>query len=387
MNTSETTLNSRRSKAQPTIPFLDLASSHARYRDELHRAARRVIDRGWYIRGKEVEAFESEYARYCGSEHCIGVGSGLDALRLILMAYKEMGILQEGDGVVVPANTFIATVLAVVHCELTPILVDPDPGTFNLSQQGVEDALYRSNIPIKALLPVHLYGRLAPMLELGDLAEKHGLKVIEDAAQAQGACHCGHIAGSLGHAAGFSFYPAKNLGALGDAGAITTSDTELAQTVRMLGDYGFSSKYDHVYCGINSRLDEIQAAFLRIKLRYLDEDIAYRRKLAQVYLETIQHPSIQLPENTSDHTWHLFVIRHIHRDQLQKTLAKVGIDTLIHYPVPAHLSPAFEHLKFRMDALPITEVLADTILSLPLGRHLTPEITQYIAEQVNLACK
>jgi len=302
------------------------------------------------------------------------------------MAYREMGVLQEGDGVVVPANTFIATVLAVVHSGLTPILVDPNPETHNLSPQGIKDALSHSAIPIRALLPVHLYGRLTPIPELGDLAKKHGLKVIEDASQAQGACYCDHMAGSLGHAAGFSFYPAKNLGALGDAGAVTTDDTELAQTIRMLGDYGSRSKYEHAYCGLNSRLDEIQAAFLRVKLRYLNEDIAYRRQLAQIYLKNIQHPAIQLPEDTADHSWHLFVVRHAHRDQLQQTLAEVGIDTLIHYPVPPHLSPVFADRRLSIDALPIAEVLADTVLSLPLGRHLSPETTQYIAEQVNQAC-
>lgn len=365
------------------ISFLDLKTINARYREELQAAAKRVIDSGWYIRGQEVAAFEQEFADYCGVRHAVGVGNGLDALRLILWAYREMGFMREGDGVIVPANTFIATILAVTESGLTPILVEPDPKTFNIDLERVREFLETERIPgtkrsfplsrVKAIMPVHLYGQLADMNTILALAKSAGLKVIEDAAQAHGASLDSKKAGSFGDAAGFSFYPVKNLGALGDAGAVTTTDAVLADIVRALGNYGSRKKYIHEYGGLNSRLDELQAAFLRVKLRHLSEEIAHRRHIAEVYLKTMNCRLVTLPEAATpeSHVWHLFVIRHPQRDQLQKRLADAGIGTLIHYPIPPHLSGALRSLCLHEGDLPITEALAMTVLSLPMGPHLT----------------
>jgi dTDP-4-amino-4,6-dideoxygalactose transaminase len=374
------------------IPFLDLKVINAQYREELLAAAQRVIDSGWYIRGQEVAAFEQEFAAYCGVKHAVGVGNGLDALRLILLAYKETGLMHDGDGVIVPANTFIATVLAVIQAGLIPILLEPDPATFNIDPDGVREFLATERMPgtdknfplarVKAIIPVHLYGQLADMKALSAVAQSAGLKVIEDAAQAHGASLNGQKAGGFGDAAGFSFYPVKNLGALGDAGAVTTNDHDLAELVRAIGNYGSREKYVHEYEGLNSRLDEIQAAFLRIRLRRLNEEIAHRRVLATVYMETIQDrpfvlPKVAVPES---HVWHQFVVRCAQRDRLQKHLAEAGIATMIHYPVPAHLSQALRSHQSRPGTLPTTEALCGTILSLPIGGHLSGDQVRRIAD-------
>lgn len=364
------------------IPFLDLKAINTRYRNELIQAATRVIDSGWYIRGREVEAFEREFADYSGTTYCIGVGNGLDALTLILRAYKEMDILSEGDGVLVPANTYIATVLAISENSLTPILIEPDERTYNINPDKIRAFLKSEIMPgtdkhfplsrVKAIMPVHLYGQIAPMKEILRIAADQGWKVIEDAAQSHGACLDGKKAGSFGDAAGFSFYPGKNLGALGDAGAVTTDDFDLASCIRALGNYGSHKKYENIYQGVNSRLDEMQAAFLRVKLRHLDEEIKHRRTIANVYLQGISNQDIILPyvATPESHVWHLFVIQHPKRDQLQKKLQRAGIGTLVHYPIPPHLSDAYRYLAIDRGALPITERLAERVLSLPMGGHL-----------------
>ncbi len=375
------------------IPFLDLAAINRAYGDELAIAAKRVIDSGWYIQGQEVQAFESAFAAFCGVSHAIGVGNGLDALTLILRAYKQLGVMEQGDGVIVPANTYIATILAITENRLTPILVEPDPSTCNLDPDAVQAFLESGRIPgtqetfplhrVKALMPVHLYGRLAPMQELNALAAAYGLKVIEDAAQAHGAMYEGQRAGSLGHAAGFSFYPGKNLGALGDAGAVTTHDPELADTIRALGNYGSHTKYIHAFQGINSRLDAMQAAFLRVKLAHLDEETEQRRAIARAYSTGISHPHITLPVGTIDtsHVFHLFTVRTAKRDALHNHLTQQGIQTLIHYPVPPHHQKAYVHWLPRN--LPITESIHQTTLSLPIGPHLSQEDVEQVIDGIN----
>lgn len=346
------------------IPFLDLKAINAAYREELIEAAVRVIDSGWYIRGKEAQAFEQEFAAYCGTKYCVGVGNGLDALTLTLRAWKELGKLKEGDEVLVPANTYIATILAITENRLFPVLVEPDEGTYNISPALARKAVTQKT---KAILPVHLYGRLAEMPALMEIAEEYNLLVLEDAAQAHGASLQGRRAGNWGHAAGFSFYPGKNLGALGDAGAVTTNDEELAQTVRALGNYGSHKKYENLYQGVNSRLDEMQAALLRVKLKNLDKETAARRGVARLYLEQIKNPAIVLPkwEREEQHVFHLFVVRCEKRDELQNYLMQHGIQTLIHYPVPPHKQKAF--FGWNMKQFKITESIHKKILSLPIS--------------------
>lgn len=362
------------------IPFLDLKAINAQYRDDLITAATRVIDSGWYVQGAEVKAFEDEFAAYCGSKYCVGVANGLDALTLTLRAWKEMGKLQEGDEVIVPANTYIASILAITENRLQPVLVEPDESTFNLCPQNTAEAITPKT---KVIIAVHLYGQIAPMRELMQLADEHNLLVLEDAAQAHGASIEGRIAGSWGHAAGFSFYPGKNLGALGDAGAMTTDDDGLAETVRAIGNYGSERKYENLYQGVNSRLDEMQAALLRIKLRNLNEEINRRRDIAEYYLAKIDSSKIRLPaiNEWESHVWHLFVVRSDNRNLLQVHLAEHGVQTLIHYPVPPHRQrayKAFEHLS-----LPVTEQIHSSALSLPMGPHLTVEQVKQVVEMAN----
>ena len=351
------------------VPFLDLKAINAQYRDELVVAATRVIDSGWYIHGTEVKAFEEEFADYCGSKHCIGVANGLDALTLTLRAWKEMGKLKEGDEVIVPANTYIASILAITENRLKPVLVELDEATFNLCPQKTAEAITPNT---KAIVAVHLYGQISPMPELMKLAVKHGLLVLEDAAQAHGASIDGRKAGSWGHAAGFSFYPGKNLGALGDAGAVTTDDEDLATTIRALGNYGSHKKYENLYQGVNSRLDEMQAAMLRVKLAYLDDEIAHRREIADHYRGSIDNPSIQLPvvNERESHVWHLFVVRSAKRDDFQRYLAEHGVQTLIHYPVPPHQQQAYREWGSCQYAS--TEYIHHSVLSLPMGPTLSP---------------
>ncbi|KLD62808.1 DegT/DnrJ/EryC1/StrS family aminotransferase [Dyella japonica] len=361
------------------VPFLSLREVNARYADELKAAASRVIDSGWYVMGEELAAFEREFAAYCGVAHAVGVGNGLDALSLILRGYKELGALRDGDEVIVPANTFIATLLAITANQLVPVLVEPDPASFNLDPQRVEAALGPRT---RAIMPVHLYGQLADMAALSELANRHGLLLIEDAAQAHGASSAGRRAGAFGDAAGFSFFPAKNLGALGDGGAIVTDNDELAARVKALRNYGSEVKYQHLYLGANSRLDEIQAAMLRVKLAYLDEEVAIRRQVASRYLAGIRHRHIVLPrvESAERHAWHLFVVRCDQRDALRRHLESHGVHSQVHYPVPPHRQAAYPALHELR--LPITEQLHDEVLSLPMG----PTMNDASIERVIAAC-
>lgn len=362
------------------IPFLSLKDVNARYADELKAAVARVIDSGWYVLGDEVASFEREFAAYCGASHAVGVGNGLDALSLILRGYKELGVIEEGDEVIVPGNTFIASFLAITENRLVPVPVEPDPATFNLDPTGVEAAIGPRT---RAIMAVHLYGQLADMSALTALARRHKLLLIEDAAQAHGAISGGRKAGAFGDAAAFSFFPTKNLGALGDGGAVVTGDTALAQRIAALRNYGSDVKYHHLFQGLNSRLDEMQAAMLRVKLKYLDEDIAWRRRVARRYREGIRHAHIQLPvvAREEQHVWHLFVVRCAHRDALRRHLQAHGIQTQVHYPVPPHRQPAYAAL--RDSHLPLTERLHDEVLSLPMG----PTLSEDAADRVIEACQ
>jgi dTDP-4-amino-4,6-dideoxygalactose transaminase len=357
------------------VPFLNAREINARCADELKAAAARVIDSGWYILGEEVAAFEREFAGYCGVQHAIGVGNGLDALSLILRGYKELGALQEGDEVIVPGNTFIASFLAITENRLVPVPVEPDPATFNIDPVCLNHAIGPRT---RAIMAVHLYGQLADMPVLAAIAKQQGLLLIEDAAQAHGATWDGRKAGSFGDAAGFSFFPTKNLGALGDGGAVVTGDAALAARVAALRNYGSDVKYHHPYRGMNSRLDEIQAAMLRVKLKYLDEDIEDRRRVARRYREAIRHPDILLPSvaHEEQHAWHLFVVRSSHRDALQDHLQGRGIQSQVHYPVPPHRQPAYAML--RGDHLPLTELLHREVLSLPMGPTLSEDAVAWV---------
>lgn len=369
------------------IPFLDLKSINAHYREALIQAATEVIDSGWYIQGTQAKAFEDEFADYCGTKHCIGVANGLDALILILRAYKELGKLKEGDEVIVPANTYIASILAITENRLKPILVEPDKETYNLNPSLIAQAITPKT---KAIIAVHLYGQLADMPAINAIAQKHNLLVIEDSAQAHGAQINGRKAGNWGYASGFSFYPGKNLGALGDAGAVTTNDDELAQTIRALGNYGSHKKYENLYQGVNSRLDEIQAAMLRVKLRYLDQDTQSRRDIAGWYLDKIDHPKLQLPyvqniegvvKLSKSHVWHLFVVRTNYREALQKHLLAQGINFLIHYPIAPHHQKAYQ--AWSSQSYPITEAIHNEVFSLPISPVMTDDQVQAVIKAVN----
>ncbi|RTE86833.1 MULTISPECIES: DegT/DnrJ/EryC1/StrS aminotransferase family protein [Gammaproteobacteria] len=361
------------------IPFLDLKETNANYREELFEAARRVIDSGWFIGGRELKQFEDEFSAYCGVNHTVGVGNGLDALSLTLRAWKTMGKLNDGDEVIVPANTFIASVLAVTENGLKPVLVEPDPKTYNLCPQNTQKALTRNT---RLVLPVHLYGQLADMPAILDIAKRHDLLVLEDAAQAHGAEFQGKKSGSWGDAAGFSFYPGKNLGALGDGGAVTTQNQELANLVRALGNYGSEQKYEHKYQGINSRLDEIQAAMLSVKLKYLNQEITKRREVAEAYLQGINNPLIFLPSPVREnHVWHLFVVRSPERERLQKYLSDHNIQSSIHYPVPPHRQKAYSDLA--MGDYPQTDEIHQQVLSLPMSPVLTEEQVQTVITVCN----
>lgn len=364
------------------IPFLDMKSPYLELHAELDAAYQRVMQSGWYILGPEVEAFEEEFARYCGARFCVGVGNGLEALHLILRAYG----IGPGDEVIVPSNTYIASWLAVSYAGATPVPVEPDPHTCNLDPARIEAAITART---RAIMPVHLYGQSADMAPIMDIAQKHGLKVVEDAAQAQGTRYAGRLTGSLGHAAGFSFYPGKNLGALGDAGAVITDDDALAEQVRILRNYGSHVKYYNEVKGYNSRLDVMQAAFLRVKLPYLDEWNARRAKVAALYLDTLSGlPDLTLPAThpSAGHTWHIFAILHPRRDALRQFLHERGIGTLIHYPVPPHLSDAYREMGFAPGDFPIAEHIARTELSLPMGPHLSLPDAQRVAQSVRAFC-
>ena len=357
------------------IPFLNLKVPYIELKEELDVAYHRVMESGWYVLGKEVDAFESEFASYCGVKHCFGVGNGLEALHLILRAYG----IGEGQEVIVPSNTYIATWLAVSYAGATPVPVEPDDKTYNINPEQIEKAITKRT---KAIIPVHLYGQPSDMDVIMDIAAKHSLKVIEDAAQAHGARYKGRMTGSLGDAAGFSFYPGKNLGAFGDGGAVTTNDDDLADKVKIIRNYGSRVKYYNEEKGFNSRLDELQAAFLRVKLAQLDVWNERRKNLAQRYLETLKGClQLVLPHVSewADPVWHLFVIRHTQRDALQQALMKAGISTMIHYPIPPHMQPAYADFKYAEGDFPISERLAKEMLSLPIGPHLAePEVSRVI---------
>ena len=367
------------------IPFLDLKTINAQYRRDLINAATRVIDSGWYIQGTELQEFESEFAAYCGTKHCIGVANGLDALVLVLRAWKEQGKLKDGDEVIVPANTYIASILAITENRLKPVLVEPNEHTYNLCPIKTAAAITSNT---KAILVVHLYGQLAPMIELMELANEYGLLVLEDSAQAHGAAINGKKAGSWGHASGFSFYPGKNLGALGDAGAVTTDDDELALIIRTLGNYGSHSKYENIYKGVNSRLDEIQAAMLRVKLKQLDLEANARKHIALTYANSIKHPRLAQPipghctlPALEHHVFHLYVIRTDDREALQNYLLDKSIQTLVHYPIPPHRQHAYS--EWNGLSLPLTETIHKETVSLPISPVMTSEQVDTIVDACN----
>ncbi len=363
------------------IKFLDLAKINQQYAAELKQSVSQVIDRGWYILGEEVQKFEKAFAGYCGTEHCLGVANGLDALILILEAYKALELMKTGDEILAPANTYIASLLAISKAGLKPVLVEPDEQTYNLDPTLLEKKITRKT---RGILVVHLYGQTANISPILKIARRNKLKVIEDSAQAHGAAYQGRRAGSLGDASGFSFYPGKNLGALGDAGAVTTNDTKLAETVRALRNYGSHKKYHNIFQGFNSRLDEIQAAILSLKLRYLEEENARRRIIANSYLEGINNPLIALPHVAAygEHAWHLFVVRTTNRDHFQQYLAGQGIETVIHYPIPPHKQEAYQewnHLNY-----PLTEAIHKEIISLPMSPVLSAKEVESIIAVINL---
>jgi len=362
------------------IKFLDLKAINEQYFDELKEATNRVIESGWYILGCEVEKFEKSFASYSQTKHAIGVASGLDALNLIFRSYKEMGVFKDGDEVIVPANTYIASILAISENSLTPILVEPEIESYNINPKEIEKNITKKT---KAILSVHLYGQSANMDEINKIAKKYNLKVIEDAAQAHGATHHGKRVGSLGDACGFSFYPGKNLGALGDGGAITTDDEKLASTIKALRNYGSHKKYENLYKGLNSRLDEIQAAILSVKLKYLDLSNQKRSIVAKSYLKGIKNPKITLPKIMphNQHVWHLFVVRVKDREAFKKFLTQNGIQSMIHYPIPPHKQKAYK--EFNKLSFPKTETVHNEILSLPIHECLSVEEITKIIEIVN----
>ena len=356
------------------VPFLDLQSAYRELQAELDAAARRVLESGWYILGQEVDAFEREFAAYCETKHCIGVGNGLDALILILRAC-EIGA---GCEVIVPANTYIATWLAISYVGATPVPVEPNLQTYNLEPGRIENAITNRT---RAIIPVHLYGQPAEMKPIREIALRHNLKVIEDAAQAHGSVYQGKRAGHLGDAAAFSFYPTKNLGAFGDAGAVVTDDDDIADRVRILRNYGSRTRYQNEVKGINSRLDPIQASFLRVKLKHLDEWNSRRHKIAAQYLDALQEqPDLVLPSvaPAAESAWHLFVLRHRRREDLLKHLNEAGIGTLVHYPIPPHLSGAYVNEGWKRGDFPLTEEIANTIFSVPINPHLNGDTIAYV---------
>lgn len=361
------------------VPFVSFAPMHSEIRTELDDAYSRVIDKNYFIHGEECTLFEEEFAEFCGAKYCVGVANGLDALFLIL---KAMGI-SSGDEVIVPSNTYIATALAVSNTGALPVFVEPDINTYNIDVNCIEQKITSRT---KAIIAVHLQGRAADMDEINRIAQKHNLRVIEDAAQAHGARYKGKRVGSIGDAAGFSFYPGKNLGALGDGGCVTTNDKEIADRVRSLGNYGSDYKYHHIYKGVNSRLDELQAAFLNVKLDKLDYWNEERRKIAEKYFAGITNPLVKLPLKSDDvfeHIYHVFVIRCKERDKLEEYLNSKGIGTVKHYPIPMHRQLAYKDLGIGEGELPIAEEISRTVLSLPMYYGMTDEEIQYVIDAIN----
>jgi len=362
------------------IDFLNLKKLNAQYQEELIESSIRVIDSGWYIQGNECKAFEDEFAQFCGTKYAVGTANGLDALSLIIRAYKEMGVMGEGDEIIVPSNTYIASILAISQNSLVPVLVEPDITTYLIDPLKIEEKITEKT---KAIMPVHLYGQTCEMETINTIAQKYNLKVIEDSAQAHGAYYGDKKAGALGDASGFSFYPGKNLGALGDGGIVTTNDEELANVIRALGNYGSHKKYKNLYKGTNSRLDEMQAALLRVKLKYLEQEIQGRRLVAKYYLDNIKNNAIVLPKSREEnnHVWHVFVIRTSKREELQKYLLDNEIQTLIHYPIAPHKQKAYS--EWRDDSYPISEKIHSEVLSLPMSGLLETEEIKKVVEVVN----
>lgn len=362
------------------VDYLNLAKRNLRHGQELREVVDEVLNSGWYLMGNQLERFESEYAQFIGTAHCVGVGNGLDALTLIYRAYMEMGVMVPGDEVLVPANTYIASILAIVENGLVPVLVEPDPATMQIDATRMEESITQRT---RSLMIVHLYGRCAYSETIADICKKYGLILVEDNAQAHGCKFGERRTGSLGDAAGHSFYPTKNLGALGDAGAVTTNDEQLAGMVRALGNYGSFRKYIFDHVGRNSRMDELQAAVLRVKLRYLDEDNKRRQDMAEWYAEAIRNTKVILPAPVSReaNVWHIYPVLCEERDRLKEHLARMGVGTQVHYPVPPHLQKCCG--EWRHGPLPVTERIHATELSLPLGPELTEEDMEKVARAVN----
>lgn len=362
------------------IKFLDLQKITAKYADEIHEAVNRVVDSGWYLQGKENEKFEVNYAGYIGTKYAVGCANGLDALIWIFRAYIEMGVMQPGDEVIVPANTYIASILAITENGLKPVLVEPSLETYQIDDSKIEKAITERT---KAILIVHLYGQCAYTDKIGELCRRYNLKLVEDNAQAHGCKFHGRKTGSLGDAAGHSFYPGKNLGAFGDAGAVTTDDEELAKIVRAVANYGSQKKYVFKYCGRNSRLDEIQAAVLDVKLKHLDEEIAIRKQVAEYYINNITNPDIITPtvKDWDAHVFHLFPVRTKKRDELQRYLVDNGVHTVIHYPIPPHKQECYK--EWNSFSFPITEQIHNEELSLPMNPVLTEEEIKIVVRVIN----
>ena len=367
------------------IKFLDLQKINAEYSAEFDAVLQRILKAGWFILGKEVEAFEKEFAGFCGTKHCVGVANGLDALILILEGYKKLGFMKERDEVIVPSNTYIASILAVSKAGLVPVLAEPDIKTYLIDPLEIEKNITPKT---KAILPVHLYGRLCDMDSINAIAKKYNLKVIEDSAQSQGAVYTNdQRSGNLGDASGFSFYPGKNFGALGDAGAVTTNDEELANAIKALRNYGSHIKYENIYQGVNSRLDEIQAGFLSVKLKRLDADNRKRKEIADYYLTNIKNDDVTLPvitgpaEKFLEHIWHVFAVRVPDRNGFQNFLKKNNVETMIHYPIPPHKQPAYA--EWNNASYPISELISNQILSLPISPVMQEHEYKTVAEIVN----
>lgn len=363
------------------IPFLDYKEVNEPYFDAILEATSRVMHSGWYILGNEIKQFEHEFSSYCGTKHCVGVGNGLDALILILEAWKTLGKIKDGDEVIVPANTYIASILAISKAGLTPRLVEPDEESYNLDPTKIIKAITSRT---RVIMAVHLYGQCADMDAINEIARHHNLLVMEDAAQAHGATYKGKKSGSLSDAAGFSFYPGKNLGALGDGGSVTTNDSSLAETIAVLRNYGSEKKYENQIKGINSRLDELQAAILRVKLPFLDRDNKHRKQIADRYLQSIKNPLVELPKQAEygQSCWHLFVVRVKDRTAFQQHLTDLGIGTSIHYPVPPHQQEAYSEL--RQSSLPITENIHREVVSIPISPTLSVNCADSIINGINL---
>lgn len=362
------------------IPFLSLKQITDKYSSEIHEAVARVIDSGWYLQGVENEKFETDYSKWIGCKHTVGCANGLDALIWIFRAYKELGYMKDGDEVIVPASTYIATIIAITENNLVPVLVEPSIDTYQIDENLIEERITKRT---KAICIVHLYGQCAYTEKIGELCKKYNLKLVEDNAQAHGCKFNGVMTGNLGDAAGHSFYPGKNLGALGDAGAVTTNDTALATCIRSLANYGSAKKYVFEYVGRNSRLDELQAAILDVKLHHLDEDVQLRKDVARYYVENIKNPKIVLPKifDWDQHVFHLFPIRCEERDRLQAYLTENGIGTNIHYPIPPHKQECYK--EWNHVSLPVTELIHATELSIPMSPVMTEEEIRRIVEVIN----